>query len=79
MGERGGRGDLLAYIRGQSNRHLGKRLAALAARDYRHPNKNGNFKDQLPNQIGGPLNPTWCEWFQGFPLGWTELEASETP
>lgn len=24
--------------------------------------------------IGGPLNPTWCEWFQGFPEGWTTLK-----
>lgn len=27
---------------------------------------------------GGPLNPMWCEWFQGWPMGWTELGASET-
>ena len=28
---------------------------------------------------GGQLNPTWVEWFMGFPLGWTDLSASETP
>lgn len=28
---------------------------------------------------GGQLNPTWVEWLMGFPLGWTELNASETP
>lgn len=27
----------------------------------------------------GPLNPTWVEWLMGFPLGWTDLRASETP
>lgn len=27
---------------------------------------------------GGQLNPTWVEWFMGFPLGWTDLSASET-
>lgn len=27
---------------------------------------------------GGKLNPTWVEWLMGFPLGWTDLEASET-
>ena len=26
----------------------------------------------------GQLNPTWVEWLMGFPLGWTELNASET-
>ena len=25
------------------------------------------------------LNPYWVEWLQGFPLGWTDLSASETP
>ena len=28
---------------------------------------------------GGKLNPTWVEWLMGFPIGWTDLEASETP
>ena len=28
---------------------------------------------------GGGLNPTWVEWLMGFPLGWTDLEDSETP
>jgi DNA (cytosine-5)-methyltransferase 1 len=27
---------------------------------------------------GGKLNPTWVEWLMGFPLGWTDLEDSET-
>ena len=27
---------------------------------------------------GGKLNPTWVEWLMGFPLGWTDLEGSET-
>ena len=29
--------------------------------------------------VGGQLNPTWVEWLMGFPLGWTDLSASETP
>jgi hypothetical protein len=31
-----------------------------------------------PSAIGGKLNPTWVEWLMGFPLGWTDLGASET-
>jgi hypothetical protein len=27
----------------------------------------------LSQQIGGPVNPTWCEWLMGFPLEWTAL------
>lgn len=52
-----------------------------AARDWRHPNakpyseRGGGTKgEQLPNVVGGALNPTWVEWLQGFPLGWTEVE-----
>ena len=48
------------------------------ARDYKSPNKNGNFKDQLPNVIGGQLNPDWVEWLMGWPIGWTALEPLET-
>ena len=28
--------------------------------------------EPLVVQIGGQLNPTWCEWYMGFPEGWTE-------
>lgn len=49
-----------------------------AARDYRSPNKNGGHKDQLPNQVGGQLNPNWVEWLMGWPIGWTDLEPLET-
>lgn len=27
---------------------------------------------------GGKLNPTWVEWLMGFPLGWTDCDASGT-
>lgn len=30
-------------------------------------------------QLTGMLNPPWVEWLMGFPLGWTDLEESETP
>lgn len=26
----------------------------------------------LQDLTPGPLNPEWCEWFMGFPVGWTE-------
>lgn len=53
------------------------------ARDFRtgqlsrweDPQRTRNLNDQ----IGGQLNPTWVEWLMGFPIGWTDLNASETP
>ena len=27
----------------------------------------------------GPMNPEYLEYVMGFPIGWTELERSETP
>jgi hypothetical protein len=48
---------------------------------------NGNYNrvgagpksgDGLATVVGGPLNPTWAEWFMGWPLGWTELDALAT-
>lgn len=60
------RTDIYSWKRGM--------FLTLTARDYRSPNKNGNFKDQLPNVFGGQLNPTWAEWLMGFPIGWTDLE-----
>lgn len=60
-------------------------LPTLAARDYRSPNAKtyaerggGKKGEQLPNSVGGPLNPDWCEWFMGFPVGWTASSALET-
>lgn len=57
-------------------------LATPCARDYRtgqrrrweDPKRANNLNDQ----IGGQLNPAWVEWLQGFPIGWTDLNASET-
>jgi hypothetical protein len=30
------------------------------------------------NAILGSLNPTWCEWYMGLPIGWSALEPSAT-
>ena len=46
-----------------------------------------NRTDQLPRKVyaventppgGGYLNPQWVEWLMGYPIGWTELNVSET-
>jgi hypothetical protein len=30
-----------------------------------------------PKGFYGRLNPAWCEWLMGYPIGWTELKHSE--
>lgn len=34
-------------------------------------------RGEPPTHVG-PLNPDWCEWYMGFPVGWTVFAALET-
>lgn len=67
--ERGGRGDLLAWVRGYENKHW----PTPTADHYSGLQSHGQ------NAILGSLNPTWVEWLMGFPCGWTDLGRSATP
>ena len=56
-----------------------------SANDWKGSSKGGQRRGQLTDPdmgvipAGGTLNPTWVEWLMGFPPGWTDLNASETP
>lgn len=41
--------------------------------------KNARGTEPLCVVLGGRPNPVWAEWMMGFPIGWTELNASATP
>ena len=43
-----------------------------------HGTHGGNNGRSLRTDVAGQLNPTWVEWLMGFPIGWTDLNASET-
>ena len=45
----------------------------------RTPNNSLPDSVEKTGTISGKLNPAWVEWLMGFPTGWTELSASETP
>lgn len=61
---------------------LNQLMATLTSRDWRSGKASQETMERnsrpLSEQIGGQLNPTWCEWLMGFPEGWTDLEHSET-
>lgn len=38
----------------------------------------GKNHRSLRTEVAGQLNPMWVEWLQGFPIEWTDLNASET-
>jgi hypothetical protein len=57
-----------------------------AHRDYRYPNAKsyeerggGKKGEQLPNAVGGALNPTWVAWLMGYPEEWVSCAPSATP
>ena len=59
------------------------KFATPQTRDFR-TGQSSRWDDQarsrnLKDQIGGQLNPPWVEWLMGFPVGWTDLNASATP
>ena len=57
-----------------------RNLPTLCARDYRTGPRMKTKGGRALNEVaadGGPLNPRWCEWFMGFPIGWTKFEPLE--
>jgi hypothetical protein len=79
-GERGGRGDLIQALRGNPNSHF--KMPTLTRHDRKGTGatsgKNAEGSQTLTESVGGPLNPTWCEWFMGWPIGWTASEPLGT-
>ncbi len=77
-------GDLKGKEYNGQSRHAMKLIQA--AKLYTTPcasdaqgTSGGNNSRSLRTDVGGQLNPMWGEWLMGFPLGWTDLNASETP
>ncbi len=42
-------------------------------------NRRSGLQTHGSNAILGSLNPTWVEWLQGYPIGWTDCAPSAMP
>ena len=47
-------------------------------RESRYRTQLCELAEVTPLGVIGRLNPNWIEWLMGYPIGWTELDASET-
>ena len=66
---------MLSAVRGYQSKRHGVMFPSPAARDWRSGKgrtENGHTP-QLPEVVGGQLNPDWVEALMGWPPGWTAL------
>ena len=50
-------------------------LPTLCSRDEKGPGlAHTRAGSDLPQVLGGHLNPEWCLWFMGFPAGWLDVD-----
>ena len=73
QGERGGLSNLREHVLARTKGLWTTPCAADAQGSH-----GGNNHRSLRTDVAGQLNQTWVEWLMGFPLGWTDLNASET-
>lgn len=46
---------------------------AHTAKECNAPSESERNTPSLATECGGSLNPEWVEWYQGFPVGWSDL------
>lgn len=56
----------------------GPRKTATKAENGGHQVNLIDVTAHLSGRGGGVLNPTWCEWYMGFPEGWSEIESEDS-
>lgn len=65
---------------GTWSKKIGALLPTITGQDGKNNGGPAQFnRNTLPLNalVGGPLNPEWCEWLMGFPIGWTALSPLE--
>jgi hypothetical protein len=61
-----------------SQSEKGPRKKATKAENGGHQVNLIDVTAHLSGAVGGVLNPTWCEWYMGFPVGWSEIESEHS-
>lgn len=80
----GGKGCIARGKRGLSLHQATQLWPTPVRRDYRSPGRScldrtgGKQGENLPQSVGGQLNPDWVEWLMGWPIGWTDLNPLGT-
>ena len=55
----------------------GPRKTATKAENGGHQVNLIDVTAHLSEKGGGVLNPSWCEWYMGFPVGWCDLPSED--
>ena len=66
--------EVVAWATWPTPRGRDDRTVQVYANSENHGDLNQEVAKADPTAVGGKLNPTWVEWLQGWPLGWTSLE-----
>ena len=90
-GRTGGRGELTHFVKcGKPRGKMTPTLTASSAdrgpeslenRESRAGSGGPTINDaiaHLSGRGGGVLNPRWCEWYMGFPVGWCEMQSADS-
>lgn len=65
---------------GNWSRGIGRLLPTMTVADSKNNASISTYQRnslQLNTLLGGSLNPTYCDWLQGLPPGWTDLKPLE--
>ena len=71
--------QLWPTIRASEYKGCGPYGSKSASHNFQKKYLTGTVISRYRIRHGGILNPMYAEWFMGFPLGWTDLNALETP
>ena len=75
--------DIVGLLRRESDKNVEREFTICTSRERERESRGydgrlSTMVEETPWGRVGRMNPEWVEWLMGFPIGWTELNASET-